>query len=315
MPAFTATAPGKIILFGEHAVVYGRPAIAVPVTKVKARVTVQADPLGEKGRVWLVAPDVGIQSFLVDMPESHYLAQSIAIFLDYYKLTHLPSCTIHIKSSIPVASGMGSGAAVSVAMYRALSAFLGRSTSNETISNLAYQMEKVYHGTPSGIDNTVIAYQQPVFFIKGETAQTFSVARTFMIVVGDTGISSPTANSVGYVRRGWLEMPAYYEELFDQIGQIATQARRIIEEGESSQLGMLMCDNHALLQKMKISSPELDRLVEAACQAGAAGAKLSGGGQGGNMIALVDEDSLHKVESALVLAGATSIITTEIGNG
>jgi mevalonate kinase len=135
----------------------------------------------------------------------------------------------------------------------------------------------------------------------------------FTIVVGDTGISSSTAVTVGDVRNAWLENSAYYETIFDLIGQIARQARQAIEAGQPEAIGTLMDSNHSLLQQMGVSSPELDRLVAAAREAGALGAKLSGGGRGGNMIALVQPADAAIIEEALIDAGAVRVIATNIG--
>ena len=312
MPAITATAPGKIILFGEHAVVYGRPAIAAPVFQVEARAVVRADPRAAPGAVRLQAPGIGLEADLEALPENHPLAAAVRGALEALKITLPPACTIRVTSTIPKAAGLGSGAAVTVAVLRALSAFLGRPLPNETVSSLAFEVEKLHHGTPSGIDNTVITYRKPVYFVRGQPVETIQVRRPFTLVIADTGIQSPTAIAVGDLRRAWQEDPDRYELLFDRAGEIAREARRAIEAGETDSLGPLMNDNHALLREMGVSSPELDSLVSAACQAGVQGAKLSGGGRGGNMIALAPEGRATTIARALQQAGAKSTILTEL---
>ena len=133
-----------------------------------------------------------------------------------------------------------------------------------------------------------------------------------MIVIGDTGISAPTKESVADVRHLWMNDKARWESVFDKIGEISFTARRAIEAGKSELLGELMSENHALLQKLTVSSPELDRFVEAARDAGATGAKLSGGGRGGNMIALVEPAGSEAVASALISAGAKRTLSTTV---
>ena len=219
---------------------------------------------------------------------------------------------INITSTIPVASGLGSGAAVSVALIRALSSFISHPLSDEEVNSLAYEIEKLHHGTPSGIDNSVITYNQPVYFIKGQPIETFKVGKPFTIVIGDTGISALTKESVGDVRRMWLRDSVNLETIFDEIGQISLIARRSIESGKPELLGELMDQNHALLQSLTVSSPELDKLVDAARKAGALGAKLSGGGRGGNMIALAEQPKAESVAQALMSAGAKRTIVTHI---
>jgi len=313
MPAITASAPGKIILFGEHAVVYGRPAIAVPVNQVAARAIAIAEPRQPSGTVIIQAPDISLESGLSDLPPDHPLAIAVISVLKRLEIIRPPAFTLRISSTIPVAAGLGSGAAVSVAIIRVVSAFLGRPLPNEQVSELAYEVEKRYHGTPSGIDNTVITYNMPVYFVRGQPVAIFHVSRPFTIVIGDTGIKSPTATAVGDLRKFWQADPIPYERLFDQTGQIAEAARRLIESGRTAELAPLMQDNHRLLQEMGVSSPELDHLVQTAQASGALGAKLSGGGRGGNMIALVDPQQAESVAEALKLAGARSTIITKVG--
>lgn len=312
MPAFSASAPAKIILFGEHAVVYGRPAIAVPVDRVKARAVVSADPRRAPGHLRILAPDVNFEAVLGDLPEDHPLACAVHGVLAALQIFRPPACTIKITSTIPVAAGMGSGAAVSVAVIRALSAFLGRPMPDERVSALAFEVEKLHHGTPSGIDNSVVTFARPVYFVKGQPVETFHVPRPFTIVIGDTGVTSPTSIAVSDLRRSWNADQARYEPLFDAIGRIARSARQSIEIGQPYALGPLMNENQALLVQMSVSSFELDRLIAAARSAGALGAKLSGGGRGGNMIALATPEMAAEIARALHAAGAIRTIVTEI---
>ena len=304
-----ASAPGKIILCGEHAVVYGRPALAVPVSQVCA--TVEVSPSEYRG-IWIDAPDIRLKAPMVELPFDHPLVISIQTIFSGFGVDPFPDLNIRITSTIPVASGLGSGAAVSVALIRALSAYLGRSVSDEQVNQLAFKIEKVYHGTPSGIDNTVITYARPVYFTHGRPIETFKPRYAFTIVVGDTGISAPTRESVADLHKLWENNPRMWNEIFDQVGQIVEAARRAIEFGKIRQLGELMNQNQDLLLHMTVSSPELHRLIEAARSAGALGAKLSGGGRGGNMIALVDDAKAEAISEALLSAGAKRTIITSV---
>lgn len=312
-----ATAPGKIILFGEHAVVYNRPALAVPVFQV--HVEVEVSDSAAKG-VWIHAPIIDLHAELSTLPADHPIG---SVILELFSTPGFPSPSgrgargeggieIQITSTIPVASGLGSGAAVSVALIRALSSFFSHPLTNEQVNQFVFEIEKLYHGTPSGIDNTVITYNMPVYFMKGKPIETFKVGKPFTIVIGDTGIPAPTKESVGDVRRLRLRNSNYYEDIFDEIAQISLIARRSIESGKPELLGELMEHNHAFLQRLTVSSPELDKLVTAARDAGALGAKLSGGGRGGNMIALVEQAQAESVAEALMSAGAKRTIITEI---
>jgi len=312
MPAFSARAPGKAILFGEHAVVYGRPAIAVPVTQVQAHAIVTADPLAPEGRVRIDAADIGLQSDLAALPETHPLRLLIHTLTQALDRQRLPALQIRIRSSIPVAAGLGSGAAVSVAVLRAVSAFLGRAFSDEQVCALAYEVEKAYHGTPSGIDNTVITYSRPIYFVRNAPFALLHPAEPLTLVIGDSGIASPTAAAVGGVRQRWQADEISYETLFDRISEITNAARREIENGYAQNIGQLMDENHALLQVIGVSCPGLDRLVDRARLAGAWGAKLSGAGLGGNMIALAPAEQAEAIAEALQSAGAVRTIITSV---
>jgi mevalonate kinase len=305
----TSSAPGKIILFGEHAVVYGQPALAVPVIQVHADVEVLDSP---RAGIWIHAPDVNLHAELNTLPSDHPVASVIHNFFFLSRVSPFPNLEIRISSTIPVASGLGSGAAVSVALVRALSSHLDKQMTDKEVSAFVYEIEKLYHGTPSGIDNTVVTYAQPVYFIKGQPMEIFRVGNPFTLVIADTGISAPTKESVHDVGQLWMNDKARWDAVFNDIGEIAFTARRVIEQGWVKMLGELMDENHALLQQMTVSSPELDALVEAARRAGAFGAKMSGGGRGGNMIALVSAETSEAVSASLREAGAKNTIITQV---
>ena len=317
-------APGKVILFGEHAVVYGRPALAAPVTQVAAEAVVAQGPRGAGLTVW--AEDLGRQVAVRDASPDDPLAAAARLTLAHLGLAE-PDWRVTVRSTIPIASGMGSGAAVSAALIRALAdAWSHVPTelnaqylipnppfSPAELSALVYEVEKLHHGAPSGVDNTVIAYEQPVYFVRGQPPQPFAIGRPFMLAIADSGIASPTRITVGEVRRAWEQAPARFEALFDRIAAIVEAARSAIAAGEPEDLGSLMDQNHALLQEIGVSCAELDALATAARAAGALGAKLSGGGRGGNLIALVGPKTMDPVVTALRKAGALSVITTQVG--
>lgn len=314
----TATAPGKIILFGEHAVVYGQPALAVPVTQLYASVTITPS---DDSDCWIDARNLSQRYRLKAAPADDVLAATIErvrpVIIERWiqqgRLPRLAPFVVTVDSTIPIASGLGSGAAVSTAVVRALMAYFDETPSNAEVSELVFESEKLLHGTPSGIDNTVIAYEQPVYFIKGRPPEPFTVARPFHLLIADTGLPSPTKITVGDVRAAWQNERERYNALFAAVGEIAHAARVHIEHGEPEALGPLMRRNHALLREMDVSSAELETLVEAALRAGALGAKLSGGGRGGNMLALVTSETQDRVHAALEQAGAKRVISTVVG--
>ncbi len=312
MPAIFATAPGKVILFGEHAVVYGRPAIAIPISDVQAKAVITPDPLSITGIVTIDAPDIQVKARLAELPENNPLLRAVAVTLDEIHIGKPPALTIRVSSTIPLASGMGSGAAISVAMIRALAMYLGRPLPDARVSDLAFEVEKIYHGTPSGIDNTVIAFEKPVYFEREQPVQFLKVPYPFKIVIADSGVQSSTAAVVADVRRLWNSDHDRIELLFDGIRSICEQGTLALEAGNLQIVGNLMNRNHALLRELTVSSEKLDYLVDTALNAGAIGAKLSGGGRGGNVIALVGNGDEDIIAEHLREAGAVRTIVTGV---
>ena len=326
LPACQASASGKVILFGEHAVVYGQPALAVPVAQVRATASLTplapaailaAAPDYPEAAIWIEARDLRRRYRLSQASPNDPLAAAIRLVLAKHAALGRPAppapFELVLRSTIPIGSGLGSGAAVCTATARALSAFLGLALSPAEVSALVYETEKLLHGTPSGIDNTVIAYDQPVYFIRGQAPVPFKTAAPFTLVIGDTGLSKPTRLVVGEVREAAQREPDRYTALFNAVGEIVKQAYALIQSGAPERLGPLMNQNHARLQEIGVSGPELDRLVGAALKAGALGAKLSGAGRAGNMIALVTPEAASGVAAALEAAGARRTIITEVG--
>ncbi len=309
----TASAAGKAILLGEHAVVYGQPALAVPLSTVRA--TAEVTSL-VNGGVLIIAQDLNASYRLDQQYESdtaQALQATVGNTLEYLGLhKDEQSLRIVVRSQVPIARGLGSGTAVATAIVRALAQHYGHTLAPATLSELVYRTETIFHGTPSGIDNTVIAYEQPVCFTRGQPAEILRESASAILVIADTGHPSKTRDTVAAVRHGWLADPAHYEALFEEIGATVREAREALMAGEAERLGRTMNHNHGLLCALQVSSPALDGLVEAARKAGALGAKLSGGGGGGCMIALATEATREPVMSALVTAGASSVLSSTL---
>ncbi len=312
MKTTKASAPGKMILFGEHAVVYGRPAIAAPISQLRATAVVQDNP--DPG-VILRAPDLGRDYDLQRASETDPFARAVHLVIAAAGTFRMPDLIITVRSTIPIASGLGSGAAMAAAVIRALAHHLSIEflATTEWVSNMTYEVEKILHGTPSGIDNTVVSYEKPVYFRRQQPQnliETFNVAQPLRLLIADTAVASSTKAVVSDVGRQWQNDKPTFEKRFDQCGEIARKARQTIETGQLDKLGQLMYDNHKILQEMTVSSPELDNLVNAAKTAGALGAKMSGAGRGGNAIALVTTKSETAVRQALLQAGARTVLAS-----
>ncbi len=309
-----ASAPGKLILCGEHAVVYGRPAIALPLENVCATVKIQPEPAG--CGILVHAPQME-KSWVVDIADPDPLSELIRATLAYLK-AEATDFSVTISSAIPIASGMGSGAAVAVALIQALAKQFKVKLTPKEVAQLANVSEQRYHGTPSGIDNAVIAYQQAIWFVRSEssahlpTIEPLTMGTSLNLVIGDTGLRSPTHLPVGKVRERRQVETLRYETIFNKIGALVKQTRGALNRGNLIELGLLLNENQILLEEMGVSSPELERLVTAAHVAGALGAKLSGGGWGGVMFALTTEEDRATVAKALRQAGAAAVLETRV---
>jgi len=306
----TTIAPGKVILLGEHAVVYGRPAIVVPVWQTVATAHVGAGEPG--GGCVIVAHDLDETIRLAESGDAQPLALVTRLALAELGIAVEPDWRIDLSSTIPIAGGLGSGAAISTALVRAIFAGAGQPATPQTVSRIVYESELIYHGTPSGIDNTVVAYGAPIWFVRGQPPEVFTPAAPFTLVIADSGIPSPTKETVGDVRTAWQAQPPRYEALFDAVAALVHAARRALAAGDLPTLGLLMDENQAILEQLGVSSAPLERLIAAAREAGALGAKLSGGGRGGNVTSLVALDCAAAVEQALLAAGAVRVIVTTV---
>ena len=310
----SASAPGKIIMFGEHAVVYGQPAIAVPVTQVQATASISSLLSNFQDQILIEAPDINLVKYLSDLPEHSPFPILISTFKNIMGLTSLPSIKINISSTIPIAAGLGSGAATSIAIIRALSEYLGLNITNEVVSDISFQTEIIYHVTPSGIDNTVISFRQPIYFHRDHPFVLLNINEPFLLLIAHSGEKSKTGEMVERVRNRWLAENKRFEKMFCQIGKLAIEARNVIEHESYKYLGVLMNNNHKILQEIGVSTKKIDQLIQVALSAGAIGAKLSGSGGGGNLIALLEPDNINRVVSAFQANGISQIIISKVDN-
>lgn len=299
-------APAKIILAGEHAVVYGQPALAIPVQGLRASATVSRT----EQPLQIVARDLNNQ-FIEFSDDQNPLALAARKTLAFYNQTTLTG-RIEVQSEIPIASGLGSGAAIATVIVRAVHTLLDKPTSPDVINHIVYEVEKFHHGTPSGIDNTVVVFEKPIFFMRDYPIEIIEARQDLYFVIADTGITAPTKASVADVRTLYEQRPDEIKPLIEAIGDLSRQSRAAIEQGQTGELGRLLVENHKHLQALTVSSDELDHLVNVALNAGALGAKLSGGGRGGNMIALTHPTEQETIMRALQAAGAVRVRATRL---
>ncbi len=290
---------GKIILFGEHAVVYGSRAIAAPVP-----LAVHARVVDEDDGVWLVVPRWGVEQRLrTDPSKQRSFEVPAALVLKELGLTDR-SMRIEVYPELPRAMGLGGSAAVAVAIIRALDRHFELGLSDEEINALAFRSEQVAHGTPSGIDNTVATYGQPLIYRKGDPPQiqALDLPEPINFVIGMTGVESLTAKMVARVRDGRERNRDVYDTVIKGIDAVTGQAIEALKRSDLGRLGELMNVCQGLLNGLQVSSWELEELIQIARENGALGAKLTGGGGGGSMIALCP-DNAAEVMRAMQEAG------------
>jgi hydroxymethylglutaryl-CoA reductase len=200
--------------------------------------------------------------------------------------------------------GLGGSAAMAVAIVRALDKHFKLGLSDEEVNGLAFESEKVAHGSPSGLDNTLACYAKPLVYRAGDPPlmEQLNITKPIHAVIGMTGYEGLTAKTVGRVREAWKKDPKLYERIFDQIDALTLRGVQAIQDNDLKSLGELMNVCHGMLNALQVSTPELEQLVDIARENGALGAKLTGGGGGGSIIAICDGDT-ESVVSAIRAAG------------
>ena len=279
---------GKVILLGEHSVVYGRHAIAVPVPQ-----TIRVKIEDCKESVMLMIPSWGIEYQLdKDIEQRQSFEKPAGAILERLNLSN-KGMRIEVFPDIPRGMGLGGSAAIAVAIIRGLSNHFNLGLSDEEVNGMAFESEKIAHGNPSGIDNTMATFGQPLIYRTGEPplVERLNINESFSLVVGFSRHEGVTAKTVRNVREGWRKNTAMYEKIFDDIDDLVLKSITAIQNNDFALLGQMMNFCQGLLNALQVSNPELERLIGLAREAGALGAKLTGGGGGGAMVALVKKES------------------------
>lgn len=275
-------AGGKVILLGEHVVVHGQPAI---VGGLDRGVRVDVDPAAGAA------------------PVDERVAEVVRLAARLLRVDGQPRA-IRISGDLPVGMGLGSSAALAVAVLRALATAYGRDPGPDEIAAHAHEIEKLFHGTPSGVDSTAATWGGLLWFEAGPPArhERLRLSAPLPLVVLLSGSARSTSRTVGSLRERAAAAPEVYRPVFAAVGELVRAARHALEGGDRARLGELMTMNHGLLRACGVSTPELDALVDAALDAGARGAKLTGAGGGGAVIALPADDA-ESLARALAAAG------------
>lgn len=211
---------------------------------------------------------------------------------------------------------MGASAAQCTSLVRALSEEFNLNLNDEKINEAAYAGEMAYHGTPSGIDNTASTYGGLIWFVKNlsggkNTIDRLKSAEKMHLIIANTGITASTAEVVADVRKLREEDPEKFNKIFNKYEKIAKNAKKALIKGDRDSVGKLMNQNHKLLQLISVSSEINDKIVDIALNNGAIGAKMTGTGRGGLVIALtLDENNLKRVSTAIENKGFSTWKTT-----
>lgn len=290
MVSVTARAPAKIIWFGEHFVVLGNPAI---VSSINIYATVHITPLGAGGFV-IESRNLGLKyDGEGDPGRLKPFIRVIEVFRGkgFFKPFHAI-----IDSKIPIGSGMGSSAATAVAFTAGLARFLGIDVSLDDISKIAFEAEKIVHGRPSGIDNTIATYGGFIYYEKGSFKKLkVRWPREYMLIVADTGIERSTKKAVEAVLSRYKRRMRIMERVYEAAREIVGEAMRALENGDMESLGELMNINHGLLVSIGVAIPETEAIVHNAIRYGALGAKITGAGMGGSVMILARREDINNI--------------------
>jgi mevalonate kinase len=317
-----ASAPAKIILFGEHFVVYGEPAIVVAIDR---RARAEAE-LRQDKRLRFQSANLNTSCYFEngvfkveqgDAKEARLKFEPVKLAVEKVLAASGKNVglDITINSAIPVGAGLGSSAAVVASVTAAVSALLGLEFSKQDIFRIAFEAERVVHGTPSGVDPAIATFGGTLLFQVDTGFKPLEVKTDIPLVIGNTGVERSTKIQVEKVRETMDSFPQIADPLRKAAREIVLRAVTALQENDLETLGKLMNINHALLYGIGVSDESLEWLTNAARKAGALGAKLTGAGGGGCMIALARPERLENVSEAIMRAGGSPFIAKKTDEG
>lgn len=310
------SAHAKAILLGEHAVVYGHPAIAFPVHSLRLQATASRTSSG----VRLRTPFHETIS-VTDPSELDTLEQSLPAIALFNTLRFLDLAAdgieVSVEGIIPQARGLGSSAAVAGAVADAVARLHGVELHAAERFDLVQSVENVAHGTPSGLDAHATHSDDPIWFSRG-TVESLRIGTPPRLLIADTGFSGRTSLAVSHVRTQYEQQRAHVDERLGRLNELTEAARGFLADDDHRGLGSAMTEGHSVLRDLGVSHERLDTLIDAALDHGALGAKLTGGGMGGCIVVLAESEATER-ELATVLhdagaAGVWSVSETEGGH-
>jgi mevalonate kinase len=318
----TASAPAKIILFGEHFVVYGEPAIVLAIDK---RAYARVDQSDDKC-LHVRSANLNLKGYFKDgvfkveqgdMREAKMKFEPVRVAVEKVLAAYKEQIglDIEINSTVPVGAGLGSSAAVVAAVTEAASALLNVKMTKEDVFRVALEAERVVHGTASGVDPAIATFGGTLLFQTDTGFKPLEVKTEVPLVIGDTGVERSTKIQVEKVKAIAENYPQIMELMKKTAREIVLRAMDAFKHNDLKALGDLMNVNHALLYGIGVSDESLEWLINAAKKAGAYGAKLTGAGGGGCMIALANEGKLQDVFDAMMRAGGRPFMAKKTDEG
>lgn len=275
------TSHAKIILMGEHSVVYGQPAIALPLPNVQLTVTLTARDDHQQ-----IVDSRYYHGKLQQLPASMQGIQKLILTLMTRFDRTTGGWTLTIDSQLPAERGMGSSAASAVAIIRAFFDYYKQPLNRDLLLALADIEEQVTHRSPSGLDAATVSSDQPLYYVKGHNGVPIKMDLQASLVIADTGVKGATKEAINAVKEELTTRPDQAQEHINHLGQLVDQTRTYLVNNQVTALGQALTDAQHDLADLNVSDPALDHLIEIAQDNGALGAKLTGGGRGGCMIAL-----------------------------
>lgn len=296
-------AHAKAILLGEHAVVYGAPAIALPMVQLTATASAGWSSHAGDARGGLSFTMTGSASRAVVTQASDGLQRLAAAFTERMGVEGRPHLDVILDGAIPPGRGLGSSAANSRAIVLALADLFGRELTDGTVFDLVQTAENLTHGRASGVDAMAVGASAPLLFQAGR-AQELAVGCDALFIVADSGTAGSTREAVELLRDGFSRGAGAREQFLRRATQLTEEAQQALAEGEAQELGERLTGYHELLRAAGLSTGRIDAMVGAALGAGSLGAKITGGGLGGCVLALTQPDQAREVARHLHDAGA-----------
>ncbi|UQS83559.1 mevalonate kinase [Bombilactobacillus thymidiniphilus] len=278
----TGKAHGKIILIGEHAVVYGQPAITIPLLDIPTKVQVKATSQ-QKSYI----NSTYYQGDLENAPNK-FKGIVLLIALLSKDLPISKPVQLDIQSDLPLERGMGSSAATAAAITKAMFAYAHSTLTPQQLIQYTNFAEQITHGTPSGVDAVTVNSKSPIYYIKDKLTENFNMNIHGYLTIIDSGVTGNTGEAVHDLRILKNSQPAVIDPMLEELGQLTFQAQKSISNQQLTTLGNILTRAQNILKMLQVSTPQLDQLIKIANQAGALGTKITGSGRGGCLISLSD---------------------------